>query len=68
MQIDDLNVVNAIVELQSRVMMLESVLNFILERNTLINKPDQNTINQFDAENLKKLQSMYPNMGIRKLS
>jgi hypothetical protein len=66
MQIGDLNVVNTIINLQSGVMKLEYVLNFIFERNSGIIKPSPSDINKIDIEIMKKLHEIYPNMGIQK--
>jgi len=66
MQVGDLDVVNTIIDLQNRVMILEEVLGYIMQKNSSIEKPNQKTIEMFEANALKRLQELYPNMGVQK--
>lgn len=66
MQIGDLDVVNTILTLQNKVMVMEEVLGYIMQKNPNLEKPNQKTIEQMEAGALKKLQELYPNMGIQK--
>jgi hypothetical protein len=68
MQIGDIDIVNTLLNLQSKVLVMEQVLGYIMEKNPNIDRPNQKTMELIDSNALKKLQELYPNMGIKKNS
>ncbi|MFN8291207.1 MAG: hypothetical protein U0U70_13200 [Chitinophagaceae bacterium] len=68
MQIGDINVANTLLNLQSKVMVLEQVLGYIMEKNPNIDRPNHKTMELIENNALKQLQELYPNMGIKKNS
>jgi hypothetical protein len=68
MQIGDINVANTLLNLQSKVMVLEQVLGYIMDKNPNIDRPNQKTMELMESNALRQLQELYPNMGIKKNS
>ena len=68
MQIGDINIVSTLINLQSKVIVMEQILNYILEKNPDIDKPNRKTMEMIESNALKQLQELYPSMGIQKSS
>lgn len=66
MQVGDINLVNAIVDLELRTGTLEKAYDFLLKNNYSLSKPSQSDIDSFRDKTLADLQKKYPNMGIAK--
>lgn len=64
MNIGEINVLQAIVELELRVGTLERGLDFISKNNPKLVQPSQAQIERFREETIAQLQKVYPSLGI----
>jgi hypothetical protein len=68
MQIGDIDVTKAIINLQSKVFVLEQVLNYIVEKNPNIERPNNKTMEMIRDNAFKSIKELYPNMNIKRRS
>jgi len=64
MHIGEINVFQAIIELELRVGTLERGLDFISKNNSKLVQPSQAQIERFREETIAQLQKVYPSLGI----
>jgi len=64
MHIGEINVLQAIIELELRVGTLERGLDFISKNNSKLVQPSQAQIERFREETIAQLQKVYPSLGI----
>jgi len=64
MHIGEINVLQAIIELELRVGTLERGLDFISKNNAKLVQPSQAQIERFREETIAQLQKVYPSLGI----
>lgn len=64
MHIGEMNVLQAIIELELRVGTLERGLDFISKNNSKLVQPSQTQIERFREETIAQLQKVYPSLGI----
>lgn len=64
MQIGDMNIANAIINLELSVQMQGKLLEYLLNNNQLMHKPSQSQIDSFRKECQEEIKSRYPNMGV----
>jgi hypothetical protein len=64
-QAGDVNLLNATLDAEIRLGVLEKAFDFILANNYSLSKPSQNDIENFRKQSLAELQKKYPNMGIQ---
>jgi len=64
MHIGEMNVLQAIIELELRVGTLERGLDFISKNNAKLVQPNQQQIERFREETIAQLQKVYPSLGI----
>ncbi|WP_152530935.1 hypothetical protein [Sediminibacterium sp. C3] len=67
-QAGDMNIVQAIAELELRLGTLERVYDFLLNNNYSLTKPTQSDINKFRDAAFSDLQKKYPSLGLTKNS
>jgi hypothetical protein len=65
-QAGDMNLVQAIAELELRLGTLERAYDFILNHNYSLNRPTQADIVQFSDAAFSDLQKKYPTLGLTK--
>ncbi len=69
MQIGDLKVADAVLNLELQVNVLNQVVNYLINQNKdSLQHPNQKTIESFKEIAIQQLQVKYPNMGIKKNS
>lgn len=68
MKIGDLDVTNAILNLEHDLNVLNQVLNHIYNNNPSLMSPSEDEILEFRKNAVKILQEKYPNMGIEQNS
>jgi hypothetical protein len=64
MKIGDMDVANAIINLEYDMLMMQRILNFITEKNEVLIHPTGNDLKEFRAKAIETLQRKYPSMGI----
>lgn len=64
MHVGEINVLQAIIELELRVGTLERGLDFISKNNSKLVQPSQAQIERFREETVAQLQKVYPSLGI----
>lgn len=66
-QAGEMNLVQAIVELEHRLGSLERAYDFMLRSNNSLIKPSQIDMERFRQETLDDLQKKYPSLGLKKI-
>jgi hypothetical protein len=68
MKIGDIDVANSLLNLESKIMVMDQMFKYIFENNPNIKKPSPRIMEIFHNNAIGQLQKKYPNMGIKKKS
>lgn len=68
MKIGDIDVANSLLNLESRVMIMDQMFKYIFENNPNIKKPSPRIMEIFHNNAIGQLQKKYPTMNIKKKS
>ena len=65
MKIGDIEVSNALINLEHDVSILKQYLSFLLRENSELKSPSLKEMEEFKQVSINKLSAKYPNMGIK---
>lgn len=65
MKIGDIDVSNAIINLEHDVSVMQQYINFLVQKNPSLIAPKATDMEEFKQVSLKKLNAKYPKMGIK---
>lgn len=66
MKIGDIDVPVSILDLEHRMLVMEQLIQYIADNNSLVKFPNQQEYEQFKDRAIETLQKKYPGMGIHK--